>query len=123
MLPDALSIGVSYELFWHLNPKKLQPFFKAFELKEIREDQKMWAWWGSYGLSAFQTVISHMSAGLSGKRSDAKYIDKPIMQKIRENNGEMTEEEIQRELNKMLLAEEMWIKNDKKRGLPQTVIK
>lgn len=28
-LPDALRCGCSYELFWHLNPKKLEPFFKA----------------------------------------------------------------------------------------------
>lgn len=32
-LPNALLCGCSYDLFWHLNPKKLEPFYKA-KLKE-----------------------------------------------------------------------------------------
>lgn len=45
-----------------------------------------------------------------------------MLEIFEENN--MTQEELDnRELQKMLLAEEMWIKNDKQRGLQETIIK
>lgn len=33
-LPQCLSIGISYELFWKLNPEKLKPFFEAEKIKQ-----------------------------------------------------------------------------------------
>lgn len=32
-LPSALLIGVDYQLFWSLNPRKLEPFILAYEKK------------------------------------------------------------------------------------------
>jgi hypothetical protein len=87
-----LTIGVPYELFWHLNPKKLKPFYTAYENKRKIRDEEMWIWVGAYFKSAFETVIAHFGAGLSGKTSQAKYIDKPIYKNI-SNNKELTEEE------------------------------
>lgn len=34
--------GVDYELFWILNPRTLQPFIKAFELKRSYDDGMAW---------------------------------------------------------------------------------
>lgn len=34
ILPQCLSIGISYELFWTLNPKKLEPFYEAERIKQ-----------------------------------------------------------------------------------------
>lgn len=42
ILPQALMIGVDYDLFWTLNPKSLKPFIKAFELSEKQEDMIAW---------------------------------------------------------------------------------
>lgn len=42
ILPNALMIGVNYDLFWTLNPESLQPFVKAFSLAQKNEDRKMW---------------------------------------------------------------------------------
>ena len=64
----------------------------------------MWIWWGTYGLSAFQTVVSHFGAGLAGKKSDAKYIEKPIYEQAKKNTAELTEEE-KREETEMLFAQ------------------
>jgi len=36
-LPQSLTIGVGYELFWHLNPKKLEPFRASF--KQIQDEK------------------------------------------------------------------------------------
>ena len=92
-LPSALTIGVPYELFWHLNPTKLKPFYTAFENKRKLRDEENWLYWGNYGLSALQTVMSHFGAGLSGKKSDVEYIKKPIHQQANNKAEELTEEE------------------------------
>lgn len=36
-LPQALSIGVDYNVFWTLTPEKLEPFIKVFKEREERE--------------------------------------------------------------------------------------
>ena len=45
-LPYALSYGCSYELFWHLNPRKLEPFRKKREIeaKQWYDDLDILAW-------------------------------------------------------------------------------
>jgi len=35
-------IGVDYEQFWILNPRKLEPFIKAFSLKQEYDDRMAW---------------------------------------------------------------------------------
>ena len=119
-MPKALAVGVSYETFKHLNPTKLIPFFKAYKQKEIMEDERAWRIWGNYGISALIFAIEHC---LSGKKAKSEYIKEPIMAKAFENDG-LTQEEIdEKEMQKMLFAEEMWIKNSRKKGLPETIIK
>lgn len=82
-----------YEVFWKLNPKKLESFYTAYKRKRELEDEKMWLYCGVYVKSAFETVIAHFGAGLSGKKSNAKYIEMPITKQAEENNRELTEEE------------------------------
>lgn len=91
-MPDALTIGVPYDLFWHLNPKKLKPFFKAFENKRKMRDEESWIWWGTYGISALSVVL----ASAFSKDSKAKYVNKPFYQSVEEQNVELTEEEKRR---------------------------
>lgn len=42
VLPEALMMGVDYDLFWTLTPKSLTPFIKAFNLKREIADQDAW---------------------------------------------------------------------------------
>ena len=37
-----MAIGVPYDLFWHLTPKKLESFEKAYKLKRQIEDENNW---------------------------------------------------------------------------------
>jgi hypothetical protein len=121
-LPNALAIGVPYDVFWHLNPKKLQSFYKAYKIKQKMQDEQSWML-GIYFESAAYTAVSNALANAFGKKCKAEYMKKPIMSKIEDDTG-LTQEEIdERELKKMILAEEQWIRNDKERGLPTTVIK
>ena len=92
-LPNALTIGVPYEVFWHLNPTKLKPFQTAFENKRKLRDEENWLIWGTYGMSALSVVL----ASAFSKNSQAKYVEKPMYQQVRENTGELTEEEKKRQ--------------------------
>ena len=88
-LPNALTIGVPYEIFWHLNPTKLKPFQTAFENKRKLRDEENWIVWGTYGISALSVVLDSAFS----KNSQAKFVEKPVYQQAKENNGELTEEE------------------------------
>lgn len=107
----ALAIGVSYDLFWHLTPKKLESFYKADEIKRKRRDEEAW-FQGMYFASAIDSTICN--AFRDGQKE--KYANKPFLQDL----GISEEEKIEKELQNMLLAEEMWIKQAKQKGLPQT---
>lgn len=41
-MPNALLYGVPYEVFWHLNPKKLQPFREAYHKRLEMEEYARW---------------------------------------------------------------------------------
>lgn len=70
-MPNALTWGCPYELFWKLNPKKLEAFHKAYsdriEAKNTELDILAWRI-GRY-------VVNSVSTALDGRRN--KYPDKP----------------------------------------------
>lgn len=51
---------------------------------------------GIYTLKALEVSLSHLAAGFANKKSDAKYFDGPLLNS-KENNGELSEEEKQRQ--------------------------
>lgn len=59
-------------------PADLEPYANAHRL-EIRERDSLNHEMGLYNKIAFEVVMAHFGAGLSGKKSPAKYIDKPFM--------------------------------------------
>ena len=70
-LPEGIYIGVDYELFWRLNPNKLNAFIEAYrkKLEEKQQHINLQAWLnGMYNAHA-------ISACLSDKHS---YPQKPI---------------------------------------------
>lgn len=79
ILPDALMIGVDYELFWTLNPHSLSPFIKAFELKNNHNDLENWRL-GIYIREAVKSALDNK----------VKYPKEPFSYKIRlENDSEL----------------------------------
>ncbi len=83
MLPNALAIGVPYDTFWHLTPKKLKCFYKAYEIKRRLQDEQMW-FMGQYVLSAVSMAVEH---NLHGRKARSKYIEKPILQTEQHTEG------------------------------------
>lgn len=80
-LPYCLSIGVSYNLFWHLTRKKLRPFEKAYELRTKDYDTEMWLM-GRYVYEATLTAVANV---FQGRKSKLKYRDTPILKEIEIN--------------------------------------
>lgn len=81
VLPNALMIGVDYELFWSLTPTTLEPFIKAFRLKQEYDDMQSWQL-GAYIKQAIDSSFS----------KQAKYPKEPMLSKNK--NREATMEEI-----------------------------
>ena len=118
-MPHYLSLGVTKNEFFHSTPKILGAYDKAFEKKIVYRDAEMWRN-GQYTMSAVLVAVEHC---LSGKKAKSEYVKEPLLTKASEEI-ELTQEEIEnREIQRMILAEEQWIKNDKRRGLPETIIK
>lgn len=73
-------LGVDEYRFWDSTPKELEPYRKMDEMMEERHDYHNWML-GQYILSAVQTAVSSV---LAGKKSKAKYIDEPLLSKLKE---------------------------------------
>lgn len=58
MLPNALTIGVDFELFFRLTPKEIRCFSKAFEIQQKRQDYDMYIQ-ASYIYEALTTVMQN----------------------------------------------------------------
>lgn len=87
-------------------------------MEEKRKDEEYYRVIGHYGVSALIVAIDKVFS----EKPKAKYVEKPLLEEIMKNR-ELTQEEIDnRELQKMLFAEEMWAKQHKRSGLKETVI-
>lgn len=98
-----MAIDVPYDVFWHLNPKKLENFSEAYKLKRQMRDEEAWIN-NIYTMRAFEVVMAHFGAGLSGKKSSTKYFEEPMLKNV-QGQRELTEEEKQREVDKFFARE------------------
>lgn len=80
MLPDALAAGVPYDVFWHLSPKKLKAFYKAYKTKRELRDEENW-YLGQYFFSA---ILSALDCFMNGDKAKTKYVEKPFTQNTSE---------------------------------------
>lgn len=64
-------MGVSYETFWHLNPRKLKPFEKAYELEMESRQARM-------NLEAWLNGLYEQNAIASIFGKNNKYPTKPF---------------------------------------------
>lgn len=116
-MPNALAVGVPYDLFKHLNPVKLEPFFEAHRIQRKMADEDMWRMCGTYMLSALTVAIDR---AFNGRKSKIKYIENPVLSDSFEQKEEFTEEELQQQ-REMFVAKLRAMKanfdiNHKKKG-------
>lgn len=74
-----------------------------------------------YNFEALTAAISN--AMPRGKHSSKKTVSFTELRKTPILSQELIEDDYEHQLQKALLAEELWIRNDKMRGLPETIIK
>ena len=102
-MPNAIAMGVSYELFWHLNPKKLKAFYDAEKIKRINFDTQMW-FMGQYVKSAVGTAVEHC---LAGRKAQSKYVEKPFLMQAEINQKaeaeQLTEAEKQKQVELLFM--------------------
>ena len=92
--------------FWHLNPRKLNPYIDALKIKSRVNDEEMWA----LGQYVHEAVGSAVDKVLAGKKSKWKYLDAPLLQKAEEKQAEekgkskpLTQEEQKRKVEQLFL--------------------
>lgn len=85
-------MGVSWHEFWKMNPRIIKVIAKGYKEKIKEKDYLAWLS-NQYTLSAVSVAVEHC---LAGRKARSKYIEKPIMQKIEEQNKPLSENELQR---------------------------
>lgn len=98
-MPYYLAIGVPEERILEGTPNDLLPFTEAFYIRQEIEDKQNW-YSGMYTMNAVFVAISN---ALLGKKSKAKYFDKPIMQLEQETSKEIVTEETAKQQRENLL--------------------
>lgn len=89
-LPDCMVMGITPEQFWRMNPRLLQPYYDAEKRRQEITDNQMWLM-GQYVCEAVGIAV-YNNLKPKGKKS-LSYPDKPLLRRVREERGELTEEE------------------------------
>ena len=102
--------------FFHLSPRSLKAYDKAYELQRKVDDEKAYMQ-GLYNLRAFEVALDQFGAGLAGKKSSAEYFKKPFLQSY-------SGESINSESNEEIAVYEMKRRTKllEKAGLPESPI-
>lgn len=95
----------------------LRAYIQAHKLKQKMKDEEMWLH-NRYTLNALSVALAHFGAGLSGKKSQAEYPERPYMQDDVSLQGELSEAEKQRAVDLFFAKEEVrrvnWERNNNK---------
>lgn len=110
MIP-CLALGISEELFWTLNPKRLHPYLEAEKLMQEKRDTEMWR----MGMYVYDAVHAAVDNVLNGRKSQAKYMDKPLLEQYKEakQEVELTEEDEMKQVEAFFLSLETLSTNAK----------
>lgn len=94
-------MGISWSEFWNLNPRIIKLYVEGHKEKIKEIDYLLWLM-GKYNFDAQMVALNHFGAGLSGKRSQAEYLEKPYMQRTGGqylDSDSISEDEKQREVD------------------------
>lgn len=92
MFPYYLSIGMSYELYWHGDPGLVRAYRKAEELRNEKRNQEMWM----QGLYIYEALcdVSVLIPRFSKKKIKPEpYTEKPYPLKSKKKKSKKMDEE------------------------------
>lgn len=102
LLPRCLAMGIGYDEFWTLNPRKLSVIVEGYKLRRKIEDEKAWLL-GGY---TFQAVSIAVGNAFRKKNTKAKsyfeLVEKPFLENL--GNEEMSEAEKAKRLNALMAS-------------------
>lgn len=96
----AYSVGVSWNDFWNMNPRIINLHIKGHNEKAKERDEWVHTWVGTYGISAFSTILSHAFS----KTSQAKFIEQPITKELRKKKKITKEQRTKMENEKLAMT-------------------
>lgn len=99
--------------FWECTPKELNALFKGYREQKQIDDEKMYTQ-GLYNKIAYEVVMSHFAAGFAGKKSKAKYVEKPFLQLAKDKTIKPTSAKCDRDK----AVWDMWAQSCANSGLP-----
>lgn len=86
----GLALGFTADEFGKMNLTKIQPYMKARELINDMQDEQMWV----MGIYVEDAVLVAIDNALNGKKSRAKYMDKPLRKQTQKGDySGLSEEE------------------------------
>ena len=91
--PQAYAMGVSWDEFWHMNPRILAAIADGYKQRIRHADYMNWLN-GHYILSAVAVAVER---NLAGKKAKLEYDKKPILEQVEEENKPMSEEELHKQ--------------------------
>lgn len=77
-------------------PADLEPYLEEYKLEEKRIDEYMWTM-GRYVVSAVYTSVERVFAG---RKAQSEYLKEPLTTTADKNRTDLTEDEIQMEVDK-----------------------
>lgn len=102
LMPQVMAMGISYDEFWTLNPRKLKIIAKSYTLKRQIEDEKAWLL-GGY---VFQAVSVAMGNAFRKKNAKAKdyfeIVEKPFLKHVEKQ--ELSEDEKQKRIDALMAS-------------------
>lgn len=101
LLPNVIAMGISYDDFWSLTPRKLNVIIDGYKLKRKIDDEKQW-FLGGYMFEAVSIALGNAFRKKNQKaKSYFELLDKPFFKHLPE---ELTEDEKQQQLDAFMAS-------------------
>lgn len=102
LLPQMMAMGISYEEFWSLTPRKINVIIEGYKLRRKVEDEKQWLL-GGYMFEAVSIALGNAFRKKNQKqKSYFELVKKSFMSEL--SDKEMSEEDIQKK-RELLMAQ------------------
>lgn len=102
LIPQVIAIGLSYDDFWRLTPRKLNVILEGYKLRRRVQDESQWLL-GGY---VFQAVSVALGNAFRKKNTKAEsyfdLVEKPFLSNI--NEQEITEDEKQKYIDSFVAS-------------------
>ena len=102
LLPHCLAMGIAYDEFWELTPRKLRVMVEGYTLRRQIEDERSWLL-GGY---VFQAVTTAMGNSFRKKNQKAKdyfeVVEEPFLKKL--DKKDLSDDEKQKRLDALMAS-------------------